>query len=234
MGHFTTVDLSIAINKFESADFQKKSWTELPKPLEVSWLHPTGVGINVPSIGDLWNTSPKQISLLEMKYLVVHPTDRLGGLVHPSYFCGRLAPTYPIEITRVAQPTYDPWVVSHQVSHIYHRAWDWCPDFWSLTWGFVKHITISQPYLLEMNSIPHISLGDVIAITITITWWNQASKACRSVASSPRSAVPLRPESSGLSQRHADPSADPAEEHRGDAVPKCFWCGYLMGYGYRL
>ena len=26
-------------------------------------------------------------------YLVVHPTNRLGGLVHPRYFCGRLAPT---------------------------------------------------------------------------------------------------------------------------------------------
>ena len=36
-----------------------------------------------------------------IRYLVVHPTNRLGGLVHPSYFCGRLAPTYPIEITRV-------------------------------------------------------------------------------------------------------------------------------------
>ena len=26
-------------------------------------------------------------------YLVVHPTNRVGGLVHPRYFCGRLAPT---------------------------------------------------------------------------------------------------------------------------------------------
>ena len=35
-------------------------------------------------------------------YLVVHPTNRVGGLVHPSYVCGRLAPhKNPIEITRV-------------------------------------------------------------------------------------------------------------------------------------
>ena len=33
-------------------------------------------------------------------YLVVHPL--VSGLVHPSYFSGRLAPTYPIKKTRVA------------------------------------------------------------------------------------------------------------------------------------
>ena len=26
-------------------------------------------------------------------YLVVHPTNRVGGLVHPRYFCGLIAPT---------------------------------------------------------------------------------------------------------------------------------------------
>ena len=40
---------------------------------------------------------------------MAHPTDRLGGLVQPSFLSGRLAPTYPIEITRVVSPTYDKW-----------------------------------------------------------------------------------------------------------------------------
>ena len=41
--------------------------------------------------------------------LVVHPTNRKWVITHPSYFCRRLAPTYPIEITRVGSPTYDSW-----------------------------------------------------------------------------------------------------------------------------
>lgn len=48
----------------------------------------------------------------------------------------------------------------------------------------------------------------------------------------PRSAVPLRSESQGLSQRRADPSADAAEEHRGTASGswwRFFWGDCLMG-----
>ena len=41
------------------------------------------------------------------------PTDRVGGLVHPSYVCGRLAPTYPIEIARV---------VTHLLSGMNHQG----------------------------------------------------------------------------------------------------------------
>ena len=41
---------------------------------------------------------------------------RVGGLVHPSYVCGRLAPTYPIEITRVVSHKNDSWVVRHPLA----------------------------------------------------------------------------------------------------------------------
>ena len=41
----------------------------------------------------------------------------VSGLVHPSKKSGLIAPTYLIEITRVVGPTYDSWVVRHQVAH---------------------------------------------------------------------------------------------------------------------
>ena len=37
-------------------------------------------------------------------FLCFHPTDRFCGLVHPRYVCGRLAPTYPIDVWLVVGP----------------------------------------------------------------------------------------------------------------------------------
>ena len=48
-------------------------------------------------------------------YLVLHPTDRLGGLVHQFFECTTCPHKNPIEITSVVGFTYDSWVVSHQV-----------------------------------------------------------------------------------------------------------------------
>ena len=47
------------------------------------------------------------------------PTNCLGGLDHPSFFSGLIAPTkIPLKKNRVVGPTSDSWVVSHQVTII--------------------------------------------------------------------------------------------------------------------
>ena len=66
-------------------------------------------------------------------------------------------------------------------------------------------------------------------------WHGPAMRMASVAPSRPRSAVPLRSESQGLSQRRADPSADAAEEHRGTASGSWwvfFWGGLFDGLCY--
>ena len=51
-------------------------------------------------------------------YLVVNYPRIVSGLVHPSFLSGQLAPTYPIEITRVGNPRFVGWTTKYHVHEI--------------------------------------------------------------------------------------------------------------------
>ena len=97
-------------------------------------------------------------------HLVVHPTNRGCGLVHPLVISGRLAPTCPIEITRViTHLRLVGWTTKHRKKPWKQRAGAFSLSTFDFR-GFVGELTTTTR--IEVNGVfPHVRLPEEFYIS---------------------------------------------------------------------